>query len=116
MEDVFGFGIQVPVNDAGYLCERVDMATFTGDILQRVKSRIESAALVIADLSGANPNVYLEVGYAWGRARPTLLVAEEGSDLKFDVRGHRCLIYKNITDLSKKLRKDLLELRSQSAS
>jgi hypothetical protein len=30
LEDVYVFGIQGPVNTAGYLCERVDMATFTG--------------------------------------------------------------------------------------
>jgi hypothetical protein len=29
LEDVYVFGIQGPVNKAGYLCERVDMATFT---------------------------------------------------------------------------------------
>jgi len=113
MEDVFGFGIQVPVHDAGFLCERVDMSSYTGEVLSRVRKRIETASLVIADLSGANPNVYLEVGYAWGRERPTLLVAEEGSELKFDVRGHRCLMYRNITDLSKKLRKDLSQLLSR---
>src|SRR5687767_14581707 len=43
LEDVYVFGIQGPVNTAGYLCERVDMATFTGDILDRIKSRIETA-------------------------------------------------------------------------
>ncbi|MBX9720222.1 MAG: hypothetical protein K2X81_02410, partial [Candidatus Obscuribacterales bacterium] len=64
MEDVFIFGIQGPVQEAGFLCERVDMAIFTGDIIERIKSRIETAALVIADLTGANANVYLEVGYA----------------------------------------------------
>jgi hypothetical protein len=46
-----------------------------------------------ADLSDANPNVYLEVGYAWGRGRPTLLVVRDSSHLKFDVQGQRCLIY-----------------------
>lgn len=64
LQDVYVFGIQGPVNEAGYLCERMDMVSFTGDILARIKSRIETAALVIADLSGANANVYLEVGYA----------------------------------------------------
>ena len=107
LEDVYVFGIQGPVNTAGYLCERIDMATFTGDILDRIKSRIESATLVIADLSGANANVYLEVGYAWGKNRPTLLLAKKGDELKFDVRGQRCIVYENIVDLSKKLQSDL---------
>jgi hypothetical protein len=68
--DVFVFGIQGPVNAVGYLCERIDMTAVTGDVLARIKSRIETAELVIADLTGANANVYLEVGYAWGKGRP----------------------------------------------
>lgn len=114
MEDVYIFGIQGPVNGAGYLCERVDMATFTGDILTRIKSRIETAALVVADLTGANANVYLEVGYAWGKDRPTLLLAkksEKSDELKFDVRGQRCIIYKNIADLAKNLEADLAAMK-----
>lgn len=110
MQDVYIFGIQGPANAAGYLCERVDMTTFTGDILARIKSRIDTAALVIADLTGGNPNVYLEVGYAWGRNRHTLLLAREGDDLKFDVRGQRCIHYESIADLAEKLAKDLLQL------
>ena len=52
---------------AGYLGERADLATFTGDVMDWVRARISSANLVIADLTSANPNVYLEVGYAWGK-------------------------------------------------
>lgn len=111
MEDVYIFGIQGPVHAAGFLCERVDMVSFTGDIVARIKSRIETAALVIADLTGANPNVYLEVGYAWGKDRPTLLLAKKSDELKFDVRGQRCVVYKNIADLAKKLEGDLVALK-----
>ncbi len=114
MEDTFVFGIQGPVNGAGYLCERADFTTFTGDVLARIKSRIETASLVVADLTGANPNVYLEVGYAWGKDRPTLLIAKSGDELKFDVRGQRCLIYKNIRDLATKLEADLAALSRQA--
>lgn len=107
MEDVFEFGIMAPVQERGYLCERADLATFVGDINQWVKERIATADLVVADLTGANPNVYLEVGYAWGTGRPTVLLAEKGTELKFDVRTQRCLIYKNIKDLKAKLTLEL---------
>ena len=110
MEDVYHYGIEAPVNAAGYLCERMDMITFTGDILARIKARIEAASLVVADLTGSNPNVYLEVGYAWGKDRPTLLLAKEGDELKFDVRGQRCIEYVSIRDLEKKLKADLAAL------
>ena len=110
MEDVFEFGIKAPVNEMGLLCERVDMAVFTGDILERIKERIESASLVVADLTGSNPNVYLEVGYAWGCRRPTLLIARRHDDLKFDVRSHRCISYSSIRDLREQLRAELPHL------
>lgn len=107
MEDVFIFGIQGPVQESGLLCERVDQAVFTGDIVERIKNRIATAKLVIADLSGANANVYLEVGYAWGKNVNTLLLCRNVDELKFDVKSHRCLVYSSINDLRKKLLAEL---------
>lgn len=111
MDDVFHYGIQGAVNAAGFLCERADLSSFTGDVIDWVKSRIASASLVVADLSNANPNVYLEVGYAWGCGRPTVLVVRDTSQLKFDVRGQRCLPYKKIKDLEASLRAELENLK-----
>jgi hypothetical protein len=112
MEDVFHYGIQGAVKEAGFLCERADLSSFTGDVMSWVKNRIETAELVIADLSGANPNVYLEVGYAWASGRSTVLVARDPAELKFDTKGQRCLIYKNIKDLEQKLGNELKVLGS----
>jgi hypothetical protein len=109
--DRFHYGIQGAVNAAGYLCERADLASFTGDVLAWVKDRIGNAALVIADLTSANPNVYLEVGYAWGRGVNTVLLIAEGDELKFDVRTQRCLMFRNIRHLEELLAKELKSLR-----
>lgn len=110
LEDVYHYGIQGPVKAAGLLCERVDQAVFEGAIIQRIKERIDTAKVVIADLSMANPNVYLEVGYAWGRGRPTMLLVRDVKELKFDVSGYRCLIYRNIRDLETQLSRELQHL------
>ena len=110
MEDVYHYGIQGPVKAVGMLCERVDHDIFEGAIIQRIRERIETAKLVIADLSMANPNVYLEVGYAWGRGRPTILLVRDARELKFDLAGHRCLIYRNIRELEGQLARELQRL------
>ena len=110
MEDVYYYGIQNPVRQLGFICERIDQEAFTGDVLPQMKTRIEAAEIVIADLTGSNPNVYLEVGYAWGKARPTVLLVREADQLKFDVRGQKCLTYKSIKDLETQLTKELQEL------
>lgn len=114
MEDVFHYGIQGAVNAAGFLCERADLSSFTGDVMEWVKKRIASAKLVIADLSSANPNVYLEVGYAWGCGRPTVLLCRDAAELKFDVKGQRCLVYKKIKELEAALKDELENLKSNS--
>jgi hypothetical protein len=83
-DDHFHYGIQQAVNAAGYLCERADLATFAGDVITWVKERIDTC-LLAADLSTANPNMYLEVGYAWGKGIPTVLLARDATDLDGNV-------------------------------
>jgi hypothetical protein len=43
--DRFHYGIVGAANAAGFLCERADLASFTGDVVAWVKDRIASAAL-----------------------------------------------------------------------
>jgi hypothetical protein len=112
-DDVFHYGIQSPVRTAGLLCERVDHASFAGDILEWIKRKIDTAAVVIAELSDGNPNVYLEVGYAWGKGRPTILLVKSAGALSFDVKGHKCLIYNgSIKHLEELLQHELGQLRA----
>ncbi len=110
LEDTYHYGILGPVKAAGLLCERVDQAVFDGPIIQRIRERIETAKVVIADLSLANPNVYLEVGYAWGRGRPTVLLVRDVKELRFDVASYRCIVYRSIRELETLLAKELQRL------
>ena len=104
MYDVFYYGIKGAVNKAGYLCERADEAFFSGEIIDWVKKRIVQADIVLADLTHANPNVYLEVGFSWGNNKQTILIAQDPNELRFNVRGQKCLIYKSIKQLEDLLR------------
>jgi hypothetical protein len=110
-DDLYYYGIQGAVNKSGYLCERADLSSFTGDVMSWVQSRIDSSTLIIADLTGANPNVYLEVGYAWALRIPTILLVASTADLKFDVRGQRVIEYKgSIRALEQRLASELANL------
>lgn len=107
-DDHYHYGIQGAVNRAGFLCERADLSSFTGDVMAWVRSRISSAKLLVADLTGANPNVYLEVGFAWALRIPTVLIVDKTSDLRFDVRGQRVIEYKgSIRSLEERLAAEL---------
>jgi hypothetical protein len=109
-DDQYYLAIQPVIHEMGLLSERMDLQAFTGDIKGRMLDRIRSARLVIALLDGGNPNVYLEVGYAWGVETPTILIAHDGEPLPFDVRGERVLLYDKIYRLKHMLKAELKRL------
>ncbi|MEX2228899.1 MAG: hypothetical protein WEB13_04590 [Dehalococcoidia bacterium] len=106
-KDLYHYGIENAARAAGYVCERADFATFTGDVMAWVRARIASASLVIAEISDANPNVYLEVGYAWGVGVPTVLIARKDAEIRFDIQGERRLPYGSIQELEELLTSEL---------
>jgi hypothetical protein len=114
-EDIYYYGIQRAADASGFMCDRVDQVSFIGDELESIKRRIRSSAVVVADLSGANPNVYLELGFAWGASIPTVLIVQDVRDLHFDVRGQRYLEYTSIRVLEERLTAELTSLKRQNA-
>ncbi len=104
--DLYYFAILPSIKDVGYQCIRLDKVSYTGDVIETIKARIRDAELVIAVLDSLNPNVFLEVGYAWGQSIPTLLLvsAEQVQEkLPFDVISQRYVSYDSIHQLSGQL-------------
>jgi len=76
LEDQFFYGIQSPIHARGLLCERIE-DTLTDELIEQAKTRISSARVVVADLTKADPLVYLQVGYAMGSGRPVILIQQD---------------------------------------
>lgn len=101
--DVYEVAIQDASLTTNIVCERLLEHAYLGDIVQEIKSRIADSHGLIGVLDGLNPNVFLEVGFAWGLGKPTLLIVKEGQALPFNVQGQKCLTYKNIGNLRSQL-------------
>jgi hypothetical protein len=86
------FGIKATVEQSKLKCERVDNDMFTGDIVDRIKERIASAELVIADITGNKPNVFYEAGYAEGLDKKTIYISQQ-RDIQFDVSTQHQILY-----------------------
>ena len=97
--NAYYFGIKHPVEQLGRKCERVDQDAFNGDIVERIKRRIASAELVIADITGNNPNVYFEVGYAEGIGKTVVLISQK-QETPFDLKTQRQIRYDPLDILS----------------
>jgi hypothetical protein len=71
---------------------RADSIFSPGVILEQIFEAIDEADAVIAVCTDRNANVFFELGYAWRDHRPILL-AEDATDLPFDVAHYRTEIY-----------------------
>lgn len=103
-KDVYYFGMKTPVEQRKLKCERVDDDKFIGDIVKRIKDRIASAAVVIADISGKKPNVLYEAGFADGLQKKIVFISQKQDPL-FDISTQRQIIYdpQNILSLANEL-------------
>ena len=79
---------------AGFETRRVDEAYKPSDITEEISNLVDSSAIVIADITGRNPNVMFECGFARGREKEVvLLTADELGCLPFDIRQRKTFRY-----------------------
>ena len=76
---------------------RADQVYGPGFILADIIRGIETAQIVIAEITPTNENVFYELGYAHALKKPTILLVdrEKKKDFPFDLSGYRCLFYQN---------------------
>lgn len=92
-DDIYKIGIKETANSLGILAERVDEQIFHESILDRIYRQIELADLVVADMTGQNPNVFYEVGYAHAKGKLCVLLTQNTNDIPFDLKHHRHIVY-----------------------
>ena len=91
--DVYHLGIKPAADGAGAYCERVDEQIFAESILARIYNQIAKADLIVADMSGRNPNVFYEVGYAHALGKTVILLTKNSDDIPFDLKHYPHIIY-----------------------
>jgi len=84
-DDVYLLGIRDVAEKPGVAVDRADDIEHNENILEVVPESIRRSDAVIADVSGRNPNVFYEVGYAPAVSRPTLLLCWKGEAIPFDL-------------------------------
>lgn len=97
--DVYQLGIKAACETAGAYAERLDEQIFTESMLQRIYNQIAKADVVVADMTGRNPNVFYEVGYAHALGKVVILLTQKDEDIPFDLKHYRHIVYENVTTL-----------------
>lgn len=92
-DDIYKFGIRGAADDAGAYAERLDEQIFAEGMLERIFNQISKADVVIADMTGRNPNVFYEVGYAHALGKIVLLLTQDAEDIPFDLQHRPHTVY-----------------------
>ena len=103
--DIYKFGIKGAADDVGAYAERLDEQVFMEGILERIFNQISKADVVVADMTGRNPNVFYEVGYAHALGKIVLLLTQDADDIPFDLKHRQHIVYDGKIDT---LRKELV--------
>jgi nucleoside 2-deoxyribosyltransferase len=101
--DVYEIGIKEAAQVAGAYAERLDEQMFNEGMLERVFNQISKADVIVADMTGRNPNVFYEVGYAHALGQITLLLTRDAADIPFDLKHRPHIVYADLTDLREQL-------------
>jgi hypothetical protein len=75
--------------DAGYAPVRADQLPGAGMVMTQIVHHLANDPLVIADLTGANPNVYYELALRHAMRKPVLGTIHTGEALPFDISALR---------------------------
>jgi hypothetical protein len=97
--------------EGSFVVERADEDKQPGAITPRIISKIIEADVVIADLSGYNPNVFYELAVAHGYVRPVVYLQRQDEKVAFDVKDMRIIRY-SLSDPDR-LEIAVTELRAQ---
>ncbi|AKB31336.1 hypothetical protein MSSIH_0646 [Methanosarcina siciliae HI350] len=106
--------IKESCRNVGVNCQRVDDIWKNSTIIQDIFELIYTSSIVIADLSGKNPNVFYEIGIAHTLGKTVIPIVQNFNDIPFDLQHHRALTYLNNNEgrdnLQKALEKRLISL------
>lgn len=106
------------IRESGLEPRRADSVFHSGSVMEHIWEEIQKSKVLVADLTGKNPNVFYELGLAHASGKPVVFVTGNLEDVPFDLRHLRVIEYdirdpwwgdklkKGITEYVKNAKKD----------
>ena len=79
--------------ELGLRCIRADSITLPGRITHQIVEAIRAASVIVADVTGNNPNVMFELGFADALGKPIVVLNQNVAEAPFDLRDWRQIQY-----------------------
>lgn len=93
MRPVYEDHMKAVARNLGMSIARADDFFTSERIMDEIWTAMVNARIVLADCTGRNANVFYEIGLAHAIGKPTILIAQTGEDVPFDLRHRRYIEY-----------------------
>ena len=91
----------------GLSCMRADDIYDNRPIIEDIWQCTNEARILIAELTGRNPNVFYETGIAHTIGKEVILITQSMEDVPFDLKHLRCIVYEYTPRGTKALEENL---------
>jgi hypothetical protein len=97
--------------ELSFICTRADDLVGGGHIIEDILRGIAEAEIVIADLTGRNPNVFYELGIVQmvKNVEKVIMLSQDAESIPFDLKAFRSIIYKQTIQGAKELNGKLID-------
>ncbi len=108
LKEVYEHIIKPAVEECGFTCIRADECSEGGNINRTIIEYLYKSDVVIADLTGLNPNVFYELGIAHSLGNKAVMITQNIEEVPFDVRNYQIIVYKQTIGGAAGLKEDLI--------
>lgn len=99
--------IREAIERVGLTIHRSDEIFGTSPVMDDIWISLNEAGIVLAEISGRNPNVMYEIGMAHTIGKKVIIITQDSSDIPFDLQRHRYIVYSDtpagLEELEKKI-------------
>jgi len=90
--------IKPTIDSCGFKCLKADDLFSPTPILEDIWVHICKSKIIIADVTGRNPNVFYEIGIAHTVGKPVIIITQDPADIPFDIAHFRYFVYSDDAD------------------
>ena len=106
-DEVLSYLITPVCEELGYKPVRVDQVDAVDNINETIINYLKTAPMVVADMTGHNPNAFYELGFRQAKELPLVPIIQAGNRLPFDVISQRTVFYNLSVGKIEQSKKDL---------
>ena len=93
LDSYYNHLLKPAIENLNYNVVRADEIYGNQPIIEDITREIKEAYILVADVTGKNPNVNYELGYAHALKKEVIIISQSIDDVPFDYRHRRVIIY-----------------------